>query len=440
LFSFGEYAAMYIYAFGNAPQWQPENDWSRLLAEGVDDPAAAEQAFIGQQAALHNFHGTLGKVRKLLANIPTYMLFDDHDVTDDWNITSDWYDNVRDSPLGRRIVANALAAYWAFQGWGNDPDNFDKDLQLSICQYLADRNNTAEIGERYDLHLWKHRGWSFSVPTDPPIIAIDSRTQRMATPDSYLPVLVDRYGLDWLKVEWAKLKTGQSVSSDSWPIFIAAAPVFGFSAMERMQKAIHWCAEQLENYAYFKGFETIAGLKGYLSQKVIRAVDVEAWTSNKQSFTDLMACLGQRMGIKQCVLLSGDVHYSFSAIGKHSSPDKKGKTGYTVECYQLTSSPLLNTAAEAQQIAVAKASQFSDGVSKHTAWWKALFPKLPFKAPETGVHLLPSQETATHVTQQCNLGLVQFEQGRPTQHVLLQGGNDTVYLLPDTFEKLNVLT
>lgn len=117
-------------------------------------------------------------MRKLLANIPTYMIFDDHDVTDDWNITGSWYDGVRESPLGRRIVSNALAAYWAFQGWGNDPDNFDKDLILTITQHLNDDSDHGNIGERYDLHTWKSRGWGFSVPTDPLIIAMDSRTQR----------------------------------------------------------------------------------------------------------------------------------------------------------------------------------------------------------------------------------------------------------------------
>jgi phosphodiesterase/alkaline phosphatase D-like protein len=57
----------------------------------------------------------------VLANVPTYMIFDDHDVTDDWNLTARWRHRVHASPAGRRIVANALAAYWAFQGWGNDP-------------------------------------------------------------------------------------------------------------------------------------------------------------------------------------------------------------------------------------------------------------------------------------------------------------------------------
>ena len=60
-------------------------------------------------------------MRRALANVPTYMVFDDHDVTDDWNLGRAWRDRVFTSPLGRRIVMNALVAYAVFQDWGNDP-------------------------------------------------------------------------------------------------------------------------------------------------------------------------------------------------------------------------------------------------------------------------------------------------------------------------------
>ncbi len=65
--------------------------------------------------------------------------------------------------LGCRIVSNALAAYWAFQAWGNDPDNFDKDLILSFTQHWNDDKDNSDIGEQYDLHTWKSRGWGFSA-------------------------------------------------------------------------------------------------------------------------------------------------------------------------------------------------------------------------------------------------------------------------------------
>jgi hypothetical protein len=152
---------MYIYAFGNLPNWEPIWDWQELVNLGVTNQEDAKEAWATQDAPLQSFHKTLPQIRKLLANISTYMILDDHDVTDDWNITGAWYEGVRDSPLGRRIVSNALAAYWAFQGWGNDPDNFDKDLILTITQQLNDNENDADISERFDLHTWKSRGWGF---------------------------------------------------------------------------------------------------------------------------------------------------------------------------------------------------------------------------------------------------------------------------------------
>jgi len=429
LLSFGEFAAMYIYVFGNAEDWRPTNTWASLAPQfitGTKEAKKAEQAFTEQQAAVGNFQSTLPNVRRLLANIPTYMIFDDHDVTDDWNITNTWYDEVRSSPLGQRIVANALASYWAFQGWGNDADNFDKDLQLTISQYLLDTENSPEINERYDLHTWKHRGWGFSVPTNPPIIAIDSRTQRMPTLDSYLPVLLDRYARDWLRVEWAKLKTGQIISADTCPIFIATTPVQGFFALEGLQKIAYWLISYLEGYKYIKIFEEIISEQGYFTKKIIAFVDMEAWTSNKQSFLTLMDCLSQDMLIKQCVFLSGDVHYSFSAMGRYI--DAQGAN--TLHCYQLVSSSLKNSPADKQLRGIETASQFGNGSTKHANKLKELFPWLPIASWESWVHLLLPTNSKQRVHPECNLGLVKFESGKPAQHALLNS-EQIVYALPD---------
>jgi hypothetical protein len=71
------------------------------------------------------FVQTLPDVRRALANIPTYMIFDDHEVTDDWNTTRDWCRGVYGNPLGLRIVQNGLVAYALCQHWGNAPEQFD---------------------------------------------------------------------------------------------------------------------------------------------------------------------------------------------------------------------------------------------------------------------------------------------------------------------------
>ena len=76
-------------------------------------------------ARLTEFHRTLPKVRRALANVPTYMIFDDHEISDDWFLNPTWRDRVLGSPLGNAIVRNGLLAYALFQGWGNDPVKFE---------------------------------------------------------------------------------------------------------------------------------------------------------------------------------------------------------------------------------------------------------------------------------------------------------------------------
>lgn len=72
-------------------------------------------------------------VRRALANVATYMILDDHDVTDDWFLNGKVDEMLRRGRLtdgqpssgGRRLMRNALIAYTLFQHWGNVPGNFD---------------------------------------------------------------------------------------------------------------------------------------------------------------------------------------------------------------------------------------------------------------------------------------------------------------------------
>lgn len=387
---------------------------------GVTNSEEAIKAHRNQKAPLDSYHKTLPKVRKLLANIPTYMIFDDHDVTDDWNITGSWYDGVRESPLGRRIVSNALAAYWAFQAWGNDPDNFDKDLILSFTQHWNDDKDNSDIGERYDLHTWKSRGWGFSIPTDPPIIAMDSRTQRQYENKYYPAMLMDRYALDWLRVEWAKLKTGQNISSNTCPVLITATPVMGFSAIELFQQLCLWLAGLFESWKPIQNLEKLCDRNGIVTDRFVNDLDAESWSSNKDGFAHLLDTICQHMEIQRCVFLSGDVHYPFTAKAgfKHQ--------GRTLQCYQLTSSALSNEPGAKQSGFLEDAAKHQSGIKSHRNW--AL---LPGQRWIVEVELLKAEKTDLRVTPECNLGLVAFANGLPISHTLLIGkNNQLIFHLP----------
>jgi PhoD-like phosphatase len=57
-------------------------------------------------------------VRWLLSTVPSFMIMDDHEQTDDWNITQAWVD-ARRSPDWIRRFGAGLLAYWLYQGGGN---------------------------------------------------------------------------------------------------------------------------------------------------------------------------------------------------------------------------------------------------------------------------------------------------------------------------------
>src|SRR6185503_12645080 len=76
-------------------------------------------------ARLTEIRRTLPKVRRALANVPTYMIFDDHEITDDWFLNPTWRDRALTSPLGSAIIRNGMLAYGLFQGWGNDPVKYE---------------------------------------------------------------------------------------------------------------------------------------------------------------------------------------------------------------------------------------------------------------------------------------------------------------------------
>jgi hypothetical protein len=84
----------------------------------------ARVAAVEERRFVAAYFAKVGRVRRALANVPTYMMCDDHDVTDDWYLCRQWKTQVLGNPLGRSVVRDGLVAYLLMQGWGNDPAAF----------------------------------------------------------------------------------------------------------------------------------------------------------------------------------------------------------------------------------------------------------------------------------------------------------------------------
>lgn len=137
LMSLGEYLCMYLFTWSDA-LWKESdipdfNDVKAVLPsteQGSRDEGSMlkgevkEESVTVENGDLRNFRRTLPNVRRALANIPSYMIFDDHEVTDDWNMTFSEWSKIYADKLGMRICQNALAAYNLCQHWGNVPEDF----------------------------------------------------------------------------------------------------------------------------------------------------------------------------------------------------------------------------------------------------------------------------------------------------------------------------
>lgn len=171
LLSLGEYLCMYLYAWSDV-LWPPpdrmpgaEEVLERGLAYLAERlPPMLKYGGGARERALHahiagitadverltTLRTTLLDVRRALANVPTYMIFDDHEVTDDWNMTENLSAALHGTALGRRVVQNALVAYSLCQHWGNAPEQFragDSSLPGTKLLGLLDGQDGTRYGD-----------------------------------------------------------------------------------------------------------------------------------------------------------------------------------------------------------------------------------------------------------------------------------------------------
>jgi hypothetical protein len=306
LFSLGEFAAMYLVAWNEANWPDTLPDAAEALGAGVGRPALRQRRQYGTDlASLEQARQALPAVRRVLANIPTYMIFDDHDVTDDWNITREWHDQVWRSSGGRRVVANALAAYWAFQGWGNAPESFDEQF-LEVVK-------AGPVGERFDQTLWSFDRWSYQVPTAPPMLVLDTRTQRDFDSNRGAARLLGDRELDRVR----RLAQEAGAHGPGPVLLVSATPVYGLELQERRQKFL-------------------VGKVGPYE------IDFEAWHSNLAGLCEFMRLLIDELGLRSCVILSGDVHYGLNVQASF------GYDGRVLSIAQLVSSAIKHSGTVAR--------------------------------------------------------------------------------------------
>ena len=271
-----EVLAMYILVW--SPQLWPCLD--RTPPE-LNDEDRAE--YDRETRALEGFEAALPAVRRALAHIPVYMIFDDHDVTDDWNLTRGWEEAAYGHPFSRRIIGNAMLAYSLCQGWGNDPDRMRPLIEEVVkpCFDTAARDgelNSNQQDKTVDALLdWEN--WHYHLPTEPKWLVLDTRTHRWRSESSP--------GRPSGLMDWEALsELQQELIHQSSVVMVSAAPVYGVKLIETIQRVFTYFGKAL-------------------------MVDAENWMAHPGAANVMLNIFQHARTPKHFTILSGDVHYSF---------------------------------------------------------------------------------------------------------------------------------
>ncbi len=271
LITLAEVLAMYLLVW--SPQLWRLIDLTRpVLVDDAFSPQYEEELGI-----IERFVEGLPRVQRALAAVPTYMIFDDHDVTDDWNLTRGWEEIAYGHPFSRRIIGNALIGYLLCQGWGNAPRRFPDALKTSVQQLFHNPTDSAQDALIDRLLGFEH--WQFNVPTQPKILALDTRTKRWWSQRN----LSHPSGL----MDWETLSDlQQEFIEEQAVLLISPAPIFGVKLIEVVQQIFTWFGHAL-------------------------TVDAENWMAHPGSANVILNIFCHRRTPRHFVILSGDVHYSF---------------------------------------------------------------------------------------------------------------------------------
>lgn len=271
LMTFSEFFAMYLLV------WSPEL-WPHIKLAKPDLTPELTIRWHEEKRRLDSFVAGLSNVRRLMAHIPTYMIFDDHDITDDWNLTIGWEQAVNNSSLATRIIGNGLISYWLCQGWGNDPSRFDP-LFIEQAKTLF-KVRSAQAQDELIHTIGKFEHWHYSIPTTPKVLVLDTRTRRWRSESN-------RNKPSGL-MDWEALtEFQQELLNQEKVIVVSAAPIFGVKFIEALQRIMTWAGQPL-------------------------LIDAENWMAHPGSANTLLSIFTHTKTPANFVILSGDVHYSFA--------------------------------------------------------------------------------------------------------------------------------
>jgi PhoD-like phosphatase len=251
-------------------------DYAQLYLESWSDPA----------------------IRWLLSTVSTAMIFDDHDVHDDWNISDAWLKEMRSHHWWNEHIKAALASYWVYQHLGNlAPEAHRDDELLNRVKSAEDADQLLEdFAYRADRGTSGSR-WSYCRDLgNTRLVMIDSRAGR-ALEEGRRSMLDDE--------EWDWVHEHATGGFDHL--------VIGTSLPWLLGRGMHY-AEAWSEAVAGGAWGRLAAKAG---ERLRQTGDMEHWAAFQESFARLVELFravgtGERgEAPASIVALSGDVHHCY---------------------------------------------------------------------------------------------------------------------------------
>ena len=363
LITFAEVIASYCLV------WSPRA-WEGLNLRPLQLSDAHQARYDKEAEAIAGFRQQLPAVRRVMAHLPTYMIFDDHDVTDDWNLSAAWEMSAYGHPFSRQIIGNTLIGYLICQGVGNAPDRIRKHLREYLDNWLHSQDHADH--EKLISELFAFQRWDYLIPVEPGVLVLDTRTRRWRAERN----LASPSGL----MDWEALtELQQQLLERKAVIIVSPAPVFGVKLIEAIQKLFTTFGQPL-------------------------MVDAENWMAHPGAANVMLNIFRHTRTPEHFVILSGDVHYSF--VYDIEIRFRKGSP----KIWQITSSGLKNEFPKGLLKLFDRVNRWMYAPSSLLNWFTKrrlmkVSPRKPEGAPE-GCRLVNN----------AGIGLVRFaEDGEPVE-------------------------
>ena len=273
-------------------------------------------------------------IRWLLSTVPSAMIFDDHDVHDDWNTSEAWVRQMRSKPWWEERIVGAFMSYWIYQHLGNlSPQELNEDHLFRRVREAKDATRLLrEFAYRADREVAGTR-WSFYRDFgNVRLIMMDSRAGRVLDEGK-------RSMLD--DAEWSWIEEKATGDFDHL-LFGTSLPVLLSPGLHHLEAASEAVCEGVWGRSAAR-----------LGESIRQLLDLEHWSAFHESFEGLAKLLwavgaGERSEghpPASMVLLSGDVHHGYLA-------EMDLGAGVQSAVYQAVCSPLRNPLGTPERLAL----------------------------------------------------------------------------------------